>query len=117
MRMIARLRQLRRIAPNTYRMTLDLVEPKNRDWTGGDCVGRVDLVDDTGGHRAIARGLLGPALDLFHLNGDTPPVGADSRLLWEIGRAVDGAITQVFGSGLLCPGPVGREEGTPERTE
>jgi hypothetical protein len=114
--MLVRLRHARRVALATYRLTLDLVDPEARDWTEGDCVLRVDLVDGPG-HRAIPRGLLGPALDLFTLTGDTPPEATDSRLLWEIGRAVHGCIGRVFASGLLCPGPRGGEDGAAERTE
>jgi hypothetical protein len=41
--MLVRLRRATRTGPDTYRLTLDLIDPERGPWEAGDCVVRVDL--------------------------------------------------------------------------
>ena len=101
--MMVRLREIKKTASNEYRLTLDLVDQNRMPWEEGDCVLRVDLLDAPGRHWSNARGLLNPALDLYRLSPDDPPVSSEARLLWEVGQAVDKYIKRLFGAGILCP--------------
>lgn len=114
--MLVRLRKAKRLARDTFRLTLELVDPERDDWAPGDCVVRVDL-RDAPRHDARPRGPLAPAFDLYRLAPEAPPVAADARLLWEMARAVDAYVTRLFEAGLVCPfEPRARDE-APERSE
>ena len=101
--MMVRLKQITKTACNEYRLTLDLVDHDRTPWELGDCALRVDLLDAPGRHWSSPRGLLKPACDLYRLAPDDPPVSSESRLLWEVGQAVDRYIDRVFRAGILCP--------------
>jgi hypothetical protein len=101
--MQVRLRHLRNLRPNEYRMTLDLIDPERHPWGHGDCVVRVDLLDAPGQHYSSARGLLKPALELYRLAPGEPPTTSEARLLWDIGEAVHRYVDRIFEGGLLCP--------------
>ena len=73
--MFVRLKQLRRIAPDQYRLTLDVVDPEREAWEVGDCVVQMDLSDGNA-HRSLARGPLAPALALYRLSREEPPATA-----------------------------------------
>ena len=100
--MFVRLKQLRRIAPDQYRLTLDVVDPEREAWEVGDCVVQMDLSDGNA-HRSLARGPLAPALALYRLSREEPPATAESRLLWEMGRAVNRYVDRIFEAGIICP--------------
>lgn len=100
--MDVRLRRARRTAPGQFRLTLDVVDPEREDWELGDCVVRLDLRDEPR-HAANPRGPLKPAISLYRLNPEEPPVASDSRLLWEMGRAVHHYVDRLFTAGALCP--------------
>jgi len=80
-----------------------VVDWDREPWEVGDCLLRVDLSDRPGHHTAAGRGLVKPALDLYRLCPGEPPVSSESRLLWEMGQAVDHYIGRLFGAGILCP--------------
>lgn len=85
--MQVRLRHLRKLRCDEYRMTLDLIDPDRDAWDHGDCV-VIDLLDSPSQHASSARGLLKPALELYRLTPSEPPTTSESRLLWDIGEAV-----------------------------
>lgn len=114
--MLVRLRRARRVGYDRFRLTLDLLDPDRQRWAAGDCVVRLDLVDAPA-HRAVPRGLLRPALDLYRLSPETPPATADSRLLWDMGRAVHRYVDRLFEAGVLCPFGEPPKADAPERTE
>ncbi len=97
--MQVRLRNLRKLRRDEYRMTLDLIDAERGPWDQGDCVVQIDLLDAPGQHASSARGLLKPALELYRLVPGEPPTTSESRLLWDIGEAVH----RIFDGGLLCP--------------
>jgi hypothetical protein len=101
--MQVRLRHLRKLRGDEYRMTLDLVDPERGPWEPGDCVVQMDLLDGPGQHYSCARGLLKPALELYRLAPGEPPTTSESRLLWDIGEAVHRYVDRIFDGGLLCP--------------
>ena len=43
--MQVRLRNIRKVRRDEYRMTLDLIDPARGPWEQGDCVVQVDLLD------------------------------------------------------------------------
>ena len=100
--MLVRLRRAARTERDTFRLTLDLLDPDRPAWTPGDCVVRIDL-QDAPKHEAVPRGPLGPAFDLYRLARDRRPEPADAALLWDMGQAVDAYVTRVFEAGILCP--------------
>jgi hypothetical protein len=59
--MQVRLRHLRRVRRDEYRMTLDLIDPERGPWEQGDCVVQIDLLDAPNQHCSSARGLLCPS--------------------------------------------------------
>jgi len=85
--MFVRLRQARRLSPEKFRLTLDVVDPQRRPWELGDCVVRVDLVNGPTRLLVCPRGILDPASDLYRLSPDEPPTSTESRLLWEMARS------------------------------
>ncbi len=101
--MFVRLRQARRLSPETFRLTLDIVDPDRRFWDLGDCVVQMDLFDGPNKHISSPRGILDPAFELYRLSPEDPPTSTEARLLWEMGRAVDRYVDRLFGAGLLCP--------------
>lgn len=111
--MLVRLRHVRKLSPTDYRVTLDLADPDREDWEFGDCTVRLD-VHDGHGHKVTPRGLLQPALDAFTLARQARPEAADSRLLWEIGQAVDAFVQRLFEAGIVCPFQAETPADTPE---
>jgi hypothetical protein len=98
--MQVRLRHLRKLRRDEYRMTLDLIDAERGPWEAGDCVVQIDLLDTPGQHASSARGLLKPALELYRLTPSEPPTTSESRLLWDIGHRY---VQRIFDGGLLCP--------------
>jgi hypothetical protein len=108
--MQVRLRHLRKLRRDEYRMTLDLIDSERGPWDQGDCVVQIDLLDAPDRHASSARGLLKPALELYRLLPGEPPTTSESRLLWVIGEAVHRYVDRIFDGGLLCPsGPRARD--------
>ena len=101
--MQVRLRQIRRLRRDEYRMTLDLIDPERGPWHQGDSSVQVDLLDAPDQHYSSPRGLLKPAIELYRMSPDQPPVSSEARLLWDMGEAVYRYIDRVFQGGLLCP--------------
>jgi hypothetical protein len=101
--MQVRLRHLRKLRRDEYRMTLDLIDPELGPWEPGDCIVQIDLLDAPGQHASSARGLLKPALELYRLTPSEPPTTSESRLLWDIGEAVHRYVDRLFEGRLLCP--------------
>ena len=109
--MQVRLRHLRRLGRDEYRMTLDLIDPERGPWEQGDCVVQIDLLDAPNQHCSSARGLLKPALELYRLEPGEPPDTSEARLLWDIGEAVHRYLDRIFEGGLLCPsGPRAKDD-------
>jgi hypothetical protein len=81
----------------------------------GDCTGRIDVVDAPR-HEATARGAFKPALELYRLCPETPPATADSRLLWDMGEAVNAYVERLFEAGVVCLFAKNADT-APERTE
>ena len=107
--MQVRLRNIRQLRRDEYRMTLDLIDPARGPWEQGDCVVQVDLLDAPGQHYSTARGLLKPALEQYRMAPNEPPTTSEARLLWDMREAVNYYIDRIFEGGLLCPsGPQGR---------
>jgi hypothetical protein len=102
--MLVRLRGARRVARDTFRLTLDLMDPDRDNWDAGDCILRIDVLDAPK-HEAIARGPLVEALELYRLSPGRRPEPADARIMWDIGQAVDAYVTRLFEAGVLCPFP------------
>jgi hypothetical protein len=111
--MLVRLRSVRRLSTEQFRLALDLVDLDRGDWGLGDCVGQVTVVDGQHRHTAQGRGPLGPAMDLYQLCRTEPPEGTEARLLWDMGRAVCGYLDRLFEAGVFCP----FEAGAPEDAE
>ena len=100
--MHVRLRHLRKVGRDEYRMTLDLIDPERGPWEQGDCVVQIDLHDKPNQHCPSARGLLKPALELYRLVPGEPPDTSEARLLWDIGETVHHYLDRIFEGGLLC---------------
>jgi hypothetical protein len=100
--MFVRMKALKKISGKRYRLTLDVVDPERHHWDYGDCQVRVDLWDEPS-HRAQMRGPLTGACELYRLSPKDPPVGAEAKLLWEIGQAIDGFVDRLFAAGIVCP--------------
>jgi hypothetical protein len=77
---------------------------------------RVDLHDGPARHASTPRGSLKPAFELYSLSPKEPPVGAESRLLWDMSQAVHRYVERVFDAGILCPFQ-GAPADAPERSE
>ncbi len=107
--MLVRLRHARRIAPDTFRLTLDLVDPDRPLWEPGDCTVRIDVLDAPR-HDAVAQGPLKPALELYRLAPEASPATDDARLLWDMGQAVHAYVGRLFEAGVLCPFGAERSE-------
>jgi hypothetical protein len=101
--MQVRLRRIRRLRRDEYRMTLDLIDPERGPWHQGDSSVQVDLLDAPGQHYSTPRGLLKPAIELYRMTPDEPPTASEARLLWDMGEAVYRFVDRVFEGGLLCP--------------
>ena len=113
--MLVRLRRATRTARDTFRVTLDLIDPDRPDWETGDCVVRLDVLDAPK-HEAVPRGPLAAALELYRLSRDERPAAADARLLWDMGQAVDAYVTRLFESGVLCPFSDRPKDEAPDRS-
>jgi hypothetical protein len=113
--MFVRLRGARRVARDTFRLTLDLMDPDRDNWGAGDCVLRIDVLDAPK-HEAIARGPLVAALELYRLSPGRRPEPADARIMWDIGQAVDAYVTRLFEAGVLCPFSDGRKDEASDRS-
>jgi hypothetical protein len=113
--MLVRLRSIAKTSPADYRLTLEVVDQR-QPWEPGDCVVRVDLHDGPARHASTPRGPLKPAFELYSLSPKEPPIGAESRLLWDMGQAVHRYVERLFDAGLLCPFQ-GVPEDAPERSE
>jgi hypothetical protein len=100
--MFVRLRAMQKMSSKGYRLTLDVVDPEREHWDYSDCQVRLDLRDEPS-HRAQARGPLAGALELYRLSPKEPPTGAESKLLWDMGQAVDGFVARLFAAGIVCP--------------
>ncbi len=111
--MLVRLRSVRRLSKEQFRLALDLVDLERGDWGLGDCIGQVTVLDGPRRHTVQGRGALGPAIDLYQLCRNEPPEGTEARLLWEMGRAVCGYLDRLFEAGVFCP----FESGAPEDAE
>ena len=114
--MMVRLRAITKTSPADYRLTLEVLDPERQPWEPGDCVVRVDLHDGPARHASTPRGPLKPAFELYSLSPEEPPVGTESRLLWDMGQAVHRYVERVFDAGILCPFQ-GAPEDAPERSE
>ncbi len=101
--MHVRLRNIRKLRRDEYRMTLDLIDPARGSWEQGDCVVQVDLLDAPGQHYSTARGLLKPALEQYRMAPNEPPTTSEARLLWDMGEAANCYIDRIFEGGLLRP--------------
>jgi len=109
--MQVRLRNIRQLRRDEYRMTLDLIDPARGPWEQGDCVVQVDLLDAPGQHYSTARGLLKPALEQYRMAPNEPPTTSEARLLWDMREAVNYYIDRIFEGGLLCPsGPQAKDD-------
>src|SRR6267378_537696 len=109
--MQVRLRNIRKLRQDEYRMTLDLIDPARGPWEQGDCVVQVDLLDAPGQHYSTARGLVKPALEQYRMAPNEPPTTSEARLLWDMGEAVNYYIDRIFEAGLLCPsGPQAKDD-------
>ena len=115
--MLVRLRSVRRLSREQFRLALDLVDLDRGDWGLGDCVGQVTVFDGQRRHTAQGRGPLGPAMDLYQLCRDEPPEGTEARLLWEMGRAVCRYLDRLFEAGMFCPFEVAPPEDAEQKTE
>ncbi len=114
--MFVRLKTLKKLSANQYRLTLDVVAPEREHWSYGDCQLQVDLWDEPS-HRAQARGPLVPAFDLYALSKTDPPTGAEAKLLWDIGQAVDAFVERLFAAGIVCPFKAEAPADAEERSE
>ena len=101
--MLVRLRSVRRLSKEQFRLALDLVDLERGDWGLGDCIGQVTVLDGPRRHTVQGRGALGPAIDLYQLCRNEPPEGTEARLLWDMGRAVCGYLDRLFAAGVFCP--------------
>lgn len=100
--MIVRLHDVTKVAADHFRIALDLTDPDRAHWEAGDCVVHVD-VHDGARHTCQGRGPLDLAIDLYQLARDEPPEGTESRLMWEMGRAVCRYFDRLFEARILCP--------------
>ena len=114
--MLVRIRAITKTSPADYRLTLEVVDPERQPWEPGDCVVRVDLHDGPARHASTPRAPLKSAFELYSLSPKEPPVGAESRLLSDMGQAVHHYVERVFDAGILCPFQ-GAPEDAPERSE
>ena len=115
--MFVRLRQARRLSPEKFRLTLDVVDPERRPWELGDCIVRVDLVHGSTRLLVCPRGILDPASELHRLSPAEPPTSTESRLLWEMARAVDQYVNRLFSAGILCPFDCEAADNSAERSD
>lgn len=115
--MLVELRQARRLAPGRFRLTLDVVDLERTSWEPGDCVIQVDLEHRPHQLVILPRGILEPASELFRLSPTEPPVSTESRLLWDMARAVDQYAKRLFNAGVLCPCECETPGASPERSD
>jgi len=54
--MLVRLRSVRRLSKEQFRLALDLVDLERGDWGLGDCIGQVTVVDGPRRHTVQGRG-------------------------------------------------------------
>ena len=115
--MLVRMRSIKKLSRNDYRLTLDVVDPEREPWDYGDTVVQVDLHDGMTQHLSSPRGFLKPACELYRLSPEQPPESSDALLLWEMGQAVHRYLDRVFEAGILCPfGPPTKAD-APEPSE
>jgi hypothetical protein len=114
--MLVRLKATSKTSSVDYRLTVELVDSNRQPWEPGDCVMRVDLHDGPTRHLSTPRGPLKLAFELYSLSPKEPPIGPESRLLWDIGQAVHRYVERLFEAGILCPFQ-GAAEDAPERSE
>src|SRR3990167_3257300 len=62
-------------------------------------------------------GVLGPASEPFLLSPGEPPTSTESRLLWEMARAVDQYVNRLFSAGILCPFDCEAADNSAERSD
>lgn len=101
--MFVRLRALKGTGRDRFQLTLDVVGPGREAGSAADCVVRIDVEDLPSRHRCRPRGPLEPALSLYQLSRVDPPASVESRLRWEMGRAVDRYVQRVFDAEIICP--------------
>jgi len=115
--MLVRIRSLKKLSRHDYRLTLDVVDPERAPWDYGDSVVQIDLRDAMGQHLSSARGMLGPALELYRLSPEERPQTTEARILWDMGQAVHHYVDRIFQAGIICPfGPPAKAD-APERSE
>jgi hypothetical protein len=114
--MFVRLKTIRKVSPEQYRLTLDVVDPGREHWDYGDCQVQADVWDEPC-HRARARGILVPAFEIYRVSPSDPPDGLESKMLWDMGRAVNAFIDRLFAAGIVCPFRAETPEGAEERSE
>lgn len=115
--MLVRMRSVKKISRDDYRLTLDVVDPEREPWDYGDCVVQVDLHDGMAQHLSLGRGILKPAFELYRMSPNEPPHGSEALILWEIGEAVHRYVDRIIEAGILCPfGPPAKAD-APERSE
>ncbi len=51
--MFVHLRSIRKLSASDYRLTLDVVDPRQQPWDYGDCVVQIDLHDGMAQHRSM----------------------------------------------------------------
>jgi hypothetical protein len=56
--MLVRLRSVRRLSKEQFRLVLDLVDLERGDWGLGNCIGQVTVVDGPRRHTVQGRGAL-----------------------------------------------------------
>ena len=52
---------------------------------------------------ADRKGCRAPAVETYDLSPKERPTSSESRLLWDIGRAVHHHVDRVFNAGIICP--------------
>ncbi len=110
--MLVRLRSVRRLSKEQFRLALDLVDLERGDWGRATASARSPC--STGRAATPCRDAgPGPAIDLYQLCRNEPPEGTEARLLWDMGRAVCGYLDRLFAAGVFCP----FEAGAPEDAE
>ena len=114
--MFVRMKTMKKMSSKRYRLTLDVVDPERDHWDYGDCQFQVDLWDEPS-HRAQPRGPLTGAFEIYPLSPKDPPTGAEAKLLWDIGQAVDGFVDRLFAAGMACPFKAEAPADAPERSE
>lgn len=100
--MLVKMRSVKKLSRQDYRLTLDVVDPEREPWDYGDCVVQIDLHDGLAQHMSLGRGILGPAIELYRMSPDEPPEASEALMLWKMGQAVHAYVDRVFEAGILC---------------